>query len=174
MNYTLSPLAGHSSGYVPAGAPLPADVPPAILVDLNEVMQYELAVRREKIQALQAIIRFDALPQINGSRLLIAQVFHHILNSIIEHPPAGTKLFIYIRCEKEASEIIDLALAEGFQRYEMCVFTNINANESWQQQHQAILTDIRQSIESIQGTFESFAINKTGCLYKMMLPAKFL
>ena len=174
MNYTLSPLAGHSSGYVPAGVPLPADVHPAALVDLNEVMQYELAARREKIQALQAIIRFDALPQINCSRPLVAQVFHHLLNSIIEHPPAGTKLFIYIRCEKETNEIMDLNLTEGFHRYEISVFTNINANASWQQQQQAILTHIRQSIESIQGAFESFAIDKTGCLYKLVLPAKFL
>lgn len=174
MNYTLSPLAGHSSGYVPAGVPLPADVPPAALVDLNEVMQYELVARREKVQALQAIIRFDALPHISCTRPLIAEVFHHLLNSITEHPPAGTKLFIYIRCEKEMSEIMDLTLPEGFQRYEISVFTNINANESWQQQQQAALTDIKQKIESINGTFESFAIDKTGCLYKLVLPAKFL
>lgn len=174
MNYTLSPLAGHSAGYVPAQVPLPGDVTPATLVNLNEVIQYELVARREKIQALQAIIRFDALPHINSTRPLATQVFHHILNSIIQHPPEGTKLFIYIRCEKEMSEIMDLSLPEGFQQHEISVFTNINANESWQQQQQAVLTDIRQSIESIQGTFESYAIDKTGCLYKLVLPAKFL
>ena len=174
MNNILSPLAGNSPGYVPANVPLPADVPAVTLVDLNEVVTAELTAYRETVQALQAIIRFDPLPHTNCTQPLTAQVFHHILHSIIQHPPEGTKLFIYIKCEKERSEIMDLSLTNGFQRYEISVFTNINANESWQQQQQATTTDIRQSIESSNGTFESFAIDKTGCLYKLVLPAKFL
>jgi hypothetical protein len=174
MKNDLSPLAGNSSGYGPANMPLPADVPVAALVDLNEVVQYELIARRQQVQALQAIIRFDALPHITGTRPVAAQVFHHIFNSIIQHPPAGTKLFIYIKCEKERSEVMDLSLPEGWQPYEISVFTNINANESWQQQQQAARANIKQGIESSKGTFENFAIDKTGCLYKLVLPGKFI
>lgn len=174
MNNDLSPLAGNSSGYVPANGPLPAKVPVTALVDLNEVVQYELITRRQQIQALQAIIRFDALPHINNTRPVAAHMFHHIFNSIIQHPPAGTKLFIYIKCEKDRNEVMDLTLADGFQQYEISVFTNINANESWQQQQQAARANIKQGIESSKGSFESFAIEKTGCLYKLVLPGKFI
>jgi hypothetical protein len=174
MNDALSSLAGDSPGYVPANVPPAAGSSVTELTDLNEVIQYELIARRQQIQALQAIIRFDTLPIVNTLRPVMAQMFHLLFDSILQYPPSGTKLLIYIKCEKERSEIMDLSLPEGFQPFEISVFTNINANENWQQQQQAAISGIKQSAESIKGTFESFAIDKTGCLYKLVLPGKLI
>ena len=173
MNNALSSLSGGSPGYLPDNVPPAAEVSGTGLTDINEVVQYELISRQQQVQALQAIIRFDALPLVNTTRPVIAQMFHFIFDSIFQHPPSGTKLFVYIKCEKERTEVMDLSLPEGFQPYEISVFTNIIANENWQQQQQAAITGIRQGAESIKGTFENFAIDKTGCLYKLVLPGKF-
>jgi hypothetical protein len=174
MNKVLSSLSGDSAGYLPGNVPPAADVSGNVLTNINEVVQYELIARLQQIQALQAIIRFDALPLVNTSRPVVAQIFHFIFDSIFQHPPAGTKLFIYIKCEKERTEVMDLSLPVGFQPYEISVFTNIIANENWQQQQQAAITGIKQGIESIKGTFENFAIDKTGRLYKLVLPGKLI
>ncbi len=170
MNNVLSSLAGEGAPYTPAHAQPTSEQ----LVNLDEVLRNELAARQQQVNALQAIIRFDALPHVQSSQPNMARMLNHIFSSILAYPPAGTKLFIYIKCEKERTEVMDLSLAEGFQRYDVSVFTNIVANESWQHQQQPHVAELKQLVESAKGTFSFFAIEKTGCLYQLVLPGKFI
>ncbi|MGV3657964.1 MAG: hypothetical protein ACO1NX_08415 [Chitinophagaceae bacterium] len=172
MNNTLSTLAGENANRFPAsGQPAtgPADTP---LVDMNEVVQYHLLSRRSLVEAMKVIIRYDALPQIAGSRQDVAALLSHVFNSILDNPPAGTKLFIYIRCEIDKSEIMDLSLPDGFQQYHVSVYTNIVADESWQLQQQPVLDEMKVLTQRLKGSFDHYSITKTGCLYQLMLPGK--
>ena len=174
MNNTLLALAGEDANYLPAsGQPVPGpdDAP---LVNLNEVVQYHLLSRRQQVEALQAIIRFDTLPHVAAFRQDLSMLVSHLFNSILDNPPVGNKLFIYIRCEKEKSEVMDLTLPEGFQRYEISVYTSILADERWQQQQQPVLTDMQTLAARTGGAFTHYSIAKTGCLYHLVLPGKLL
>jgi len=174
MSNTPLSLTGEGAHFFSANgqpATAPADV---TLVNLNEVVQHHLLSRRTQLEALQVIIRFDALPHISGSREDASALLSHIFNSILESPPDGTKLFIYIRCEKEKSEIMDLTLPEGFQRFDIAVYTNIVADATWQLVQQPVLTDMQQRAARLQGNFEHYSITKTGCLYHLLLPGKLL
>lgn len=174
MNNALSSLPGDNANYFPGNAqPHPGDAACA-LVNMNEVVQYHLISRRQQIEALQAIIRFDALPQVSASREAISKMVNLIFNSILDFPPAGTKLLIYIKCEPENPEIMDLSLPEGFQQYAISVYTNIITDEAWQQAQQQPLTEMQTLAEGAAGTFSSYNIAKTGCLYSLLLPGKLL
>ena len=157
MNNALSSLTGDSAKYSPAS------VQPFLnqLTNFNDVVQYELITRQQQIHALQAIIRFDALPHVKGDKAVMANIIHYIFNSILSNPPAGTKLLIYIKCEKERTEVMDLSVTDDFQNFDISVFTNIIANESWQLQQQPQMAALKQMVESVHGTFNSFAIEKT-------------
>ena len=65
MNNTPITLTGEDANYFPAnGQPAlgPADT---ALVNMNEVVQHHLLSRRTQLEALQVIIRFDALRDSN-------------------------------------------------------------------------------------------------------------
>ena len=174
MNNTPISLAGEDANYFPAnGQPAlgPAD---ATLVNMNEVVQHHLLSRRTQLEAMQVIIRFDALPHISGSREDASALLSHVFNSILESPPVGIKLFIYIRCEKDKSEVMDLSLPEGFQQYNISVYTNIVADETWQLVQQPVLADMQHRATRLNGSFAHYSITKTGCLYQLVLPGKLL
>jgi len=174
MNNALSSLAGDQANLRPVNAQPAPDTPGVTLVNLNEVVQYHLLSRRQQIEALQAIIRLDVLPHISTGGQELSRMMSHIFNSILDHPPAGTKLFIYIKCEKEATEVMDLSLPEGFQQHLISVFTNIVADDAWQQLQQPVLDEMQRLAQSANGTFISFNIVKTGCLYQLVLPGKLI
>ena len=172
MSNILSAWTGEDANYFPANdqpASTPAGTP---LVNLNEVVQYHLLSRRPQIEALQAIIRFDALPHVATSRQDMGVLVSHLFNSILDNPPAGTKLFIYIRCEIEKTEVMDLSLPEGFQHYSIGVYTNIVADEAWQLVQQPVLAEMQAIAAKAHGNFIHHRIVKTGCLYQLVLPGK--
>ena len=174
MTNTPKTLTGEEANFFPVnGQPAPGPVD-TTLVNMNEVVQHHLLSRRTQLEAMQVIIRFDALPHISGSREDVSALLSHVFNSILESPPGGTKLFIYIRCEKDKSEVMDLSLPEGFQQYCILVYTNIVADEAWQLVQQPVLTDMQQRTTCLNGSFTHYSITKTGCLYQLVLPGKLL
>lgn len=174
MNITPISLTGEDANYTPVNG-LPAQGPAdTALVNMNEVVQHHLLSRRTQLEAMQVIIRFDALPHVSGSREDVSALFSHVFNSILESPPTGTKLFIYIRCEKEKSEVMDLTLPEGFQQHCILVYTNIVADKTWQLAQQPVLADMQYRTARLNGSFEHYSITKTGCLFQWVLPGKLL
>lgn len=169
MKDALSSLAGDNSIYRPASAQ-PAPAPP--LADMNEAVQQYLHSRQGQAGAAQAIIRLDALPLLLGHRQDVYQLVCHLFNSILAHPPAGTRLLLYVKCEIEKSEIMDLSLPAGLQPFVISVYTNIVADEAWQQQQQPALARLHTLAAHLQGSFTSYRIANTGCLYRLVLPGK--
>lgn len=169
MNDAFLSRAGGTFGNKPAGDSLSAD---ETLVNLNDMLQYELQVQQPRIQQLQAIVRFDTLPQVTGAQPSMARLFQLMLDSIIQYPPAGTKLLVYLKCERDTSEIMDLSLPVGYQQFGISVFTNIIAHQDWQLQQQAAITEMESLVQSAKGKFTFSPIIKTGCLYHLQLPGK--
>jgi hypothetical protein len=172
MDNLLSSLTGNNKEYSAGNIQPEPNGAPEKEVNLNEVVHNNLVARRQKIEDLQAIIRYDALPVIKGDALMVSKTFSMILNSILDHPPAGTKLFIYIKCEKEKSEIMDLSLGKDFQYFALSIFTNITTDAHWHQAQQQHVEDIKTAIHQLFGSFNCHAITNTGCLYHMVLPGK--
>src|SRR3712207_4744267 len=103
-NILSSPTGNNKEQAVVNVTSLPVDN--IAFIDLNGVVQNNLAERKDKIKETQAIIRYDVLPQVRGDASGIIRMFQFIFNSILEYPPAGTKLFIYIRCERHATDVM--------------------------------------------------------------------
>jgi light-regulated signal transduction histidine kinase (bacteriophytochrome) len=171
MDNSMASSTGNNVGY--SGAPATHVLPVTEengLVNLNHVIQQLLQALAKEVKALQAIIRFDLLPFVKGNGTELYEVFENLFTSIINHPPAGNKLFIYIRCEKARSETMDLRLPEGFCLYTICVYTNIKVDEAWLHQHQQVRA--RKLIQQMMGNLITHPITNTGCLYELELPGK--
>lgn len=172
MDNSMASFTGNNVGY--SGAPAPHVLPltdESSLVNLNLVVQ-NLLQAMQQVKELQAIIRFDLLPQVIGNDTELHEVFENLFTSIINHPPAGNKLFIYIRCEKAKSETMDLRLPEGFCLYTIGIYTNIKADERWLQLHQQQQERSKGIIQQMMGTLITHPITNTGCLYELELPGK--
>lgn len=170
MNNVLSPMAGSVSSS-PAGAQSssPEPLPPG-LADLNEIIHNNLVAARQKVDELRAIVRSDALPLVKGDASRLSRLFGGMINSILDHPPTGTKLFIYIRCEKDRGNVP--ANEEGLQPYSICIFTNIKTGADWMQLHAPRIQEAAAYMNTISGSLACHAINCTGCLYTVTLPGK--
>jgi hypothetical protein len=142
------------------------------MVDLNEVTKECVGAFEKELQALKAILRYDVLPYIKGSKEKMRVVFSNLLSSIIQHPPALTKLLVYLRCQKGVSETIDLTLPEGFTDYTISVYTNIFADSQWRQKNEHLINECAAALKSVGGQLECHTIVNTGCLYAMQIPGK--
>lgn len=146
--------------------------PTPALVNLNEVVSKSLLTLHDKVKKLKAIIRQDFLPVVKGSEVAFTQVFHTLYGSIINYPPGATKLFIYTRCEKEVSEVMDMSLPEGFENYRICIYTNITTDAGWQQTYCPAIEEVKSILKSNNAQLSCQDITNTGCLYVISLPGK--
>jgi len=141
-------------------------------LDLNVIVAEQLASFKEDLDHLKAIIRYDVLPCINGSRGKVSHLFSNIISSIVKYPPALTKLIVYFRSQEASPEVMDLTLPDGFKLFTISIFTNIQATENWRLKNSTLIADCAAIIKSLEGTFATHFIVNTGCLYALHLPGK--
>ena len=142
--------------------------------NLNEVVQENLIALKQKIENLQAIIRYDSLPIVKGEKIELSKLFNKLFNSIIDHPPVDNKLFIYIRSEKQKNEELDLFVPEGYLLYHVSIYTNIKTDSNWEQLHKHDIEASIDIVKTIKGKFNYNQIANTGCLYNIELFGKIL
>src|SRR3990170_1094091 len=76
--------------------------------DLNVVMQQVVGALQSSNGQSKPIIRFEPLPVVPGQPEKFAEVFQMLFRSIASNGSAASKPFIYIKCEQQQSEVLDL------------------------------------------------------------------
>lgn len=143
------------------------------LVSLNEVLKESLKKAQAQIDNVQLIVRCETLPQIKTDVAEMVKLFDDLLGMILNYPPKATRLFLYIDCEEDNSDIIDMTLEEGHKRYLIKFHTNITTHESWKLVNSQALINCRQILSRLNGNLAVNNISNTGCLFSVSLPGKF-
>lgn len=140
------------------------------LVDLNKVVQQILEEQQSGVS--QAIIRCDALPLVQGRSPEVLSLFRELITLILGHPPRNSKLFIYLKCEHKATDIIDMTVPEGYAEHELCFYTNSNITPEWEQSNNDTLARCQQLTRESKGFLNWQTAPGAGCLFMIHLPGK--
>ena len=145
---------------------------PEEVTDLDEVFRDVL----NKYTVEKGIIfRLDKLPSVNGNREHVRFLFDALISMVVNHPPANSKLFLYVKCspEKVDSDIMDLRLAPGNALYKIDVYSNITTDKNWEMLYLEKLKECALEATKISGNFSFSPIMNTGCLFSLTLPGKY-
>ena len=91
---------------------------------------------------------------------------------ILNHHPQTSRLFLYVDCEEDSGDIIDMSLEEGFKRYNIKFHTNVTTHDKWKLANSQALINCRQVLSNHNGTLVVNDISSTGCLFTVLLPGK--
>jgi PAS domain S-box-containing protein len=76
--------------------------------DLNEVVGYSIDLFKDIISEKNAVISYEQLPVIQGSKVLITQVFTNLLGNALKYQKTGVAPSINITCKTEDSENLEI------------------------------------------------------------------
>lgn len=139
---------------------------------LNEVLHESLRKAQMQIDKVKLIVRCEALPLVTAEHDEMVTLFDELLEMILNHPPDATRLFLYINCEEDNSDIIDMTLEDGVKRYCIKFHTNITAHDNWRLVNSKGLIHCRQILSRHNGNLAVNDIGNTGCLFSVLLPGK--
>lgn len=142
------------------------------LVDLNRVIRQTLEDQKQKVTQLQTIIRCDVLPLVQGPAQVFLLLFGKMVTLILDHPPRNSKLFIYLKCDKKAPDVLDLSLPEGFMRHELCFYTNSNITPEWEEANSDTLARCQQLAHDSGVAISWQTAPGAGSLFTLSLPGK--
>lgn len=142
------------------------------LVDLGRLLQAVFEEQQPRVSQLQTIVRCDTLPQVHGKVPSLLALFRHLVALILNHPPQQSKLFIYIKCERTDTDIIDMTLPEGFGPYLISFYSNSNRSPEWETANSDTLALCQQLIAEGKGTLTFPSVQSAGCLFALNLPGK--
>jgi hypothetical protein len=92
-------------------------------LDLNLVLEASLHKIRDP-ETLRPFIRCDELPVVNANGEKLSRCLDHLLRFIFASSPAGTPLFLYIKCDSRMNDFIDLTVKNGERLYSISFQTN--------------------------------------------------
>jgi hypothetical protein len=147
------------------GSPVPAGRMP---VSLNEVWRQSLKKNEVLLRNASVTVRCELLPQVEGDPRQFQTLFDRLVSLILNHPPVGSRLFLYVDCQEEILEKDGAELKKWTLRFS----TNIPASEEWRQAHQPVLQECEQIVARHNGEFTVNRIQNTGCLFVMNLYGK--
>lgn len=142
------------------------------LTDLNRLVQQVFEEHQQRVAQMQTIVRCDTLPLVQVGEQSLLALFRNIVGLVLEHPPRNSKLFIYIKCERKATDIIDMTIPDGFIQYEIRFYTNSNNSPDWQKVNIDTLALSEQLSSESKGVLEFPAIRNAGYLFTLNLPGK--
>lgn len=142
------------------------------LVDLNRVVRQIFEDQKQTVSQLQSIIRCDVLPLVQGPAQTFLLLFGRLIALILSHPPRNSKLFIYLKCDRKASDVMDLTLPEGFLHHELSFYTNSNITPEWEKVNTDTLARCQQLAHDSGGTMSWQTAPGAGCLFSLTLPGK--
>lgn len=142
------------------------------LLDLNIVLKASLKKAQSQLDHLELIVRCEALPQIKADHEEIMKLFDDLLGMILSHPPQTSQLFLYVGCEEDSGDVIDMTLEEGLKRYTIKFHTNVTTHENWKLINSQCLVKCRQILSRHNGNLAVNEIRNTGCLFSVSLPGK--
>ena len=139
--------------------------------NLNEVMQQSLQRFQSGIRNLNLIVRCEDLPVIEADRKAMAKVFSSLVQMIIQHPPHGSKLYLYVDCEEESREQ-DPETHYISKRYFIRFHTNITTSEEWKAEYRRVLEECASVLKQFGAGLTVNEIKNTGCLFSISLSGK--
>jgi signal transduction histidine kinase len=142
------------------------------LISLNDLIKETLRRAQSEVDSVQLIVRCETLPQVKADRDGMLKLFDELLGMILKYPPKSSRLFLYVDCEEDASDLIDMNLEEGFKRYSIKFFTNIITHDTWKLVNSQALIHCRQILSNHNGNLVVNDISSTGCLFSVQLPGK--
>lgn len=145
---------------------------PEGLLDLNVVLKESLKKAQTEVDTLQLIVRCESLPKIEADYEGMLKIFDDLLKMILTHPPQTSRLFLYVDCEEEANDIIDITPEKGFRRYNIKFHTNVTTHEHWKLMNSQTLAHCRQKLHEYNANLAVNEISKTGCLFSLALQGK--
>ena len=142
------------------------------LTDLNRLVQQVFEEHQPRVSQLQTIVRCDTLPLVQGGVQCLLPLFRNAVGLALAHPPRNSKLFIYIKCERKATDVIDLSMPDGFIQYEIRFYTNSNNSPDREKVNIDTLALCEQLSSECQGVLEFPAVRNAGYLFTLNLPGK--
>lgn len=139
--------------------------------DLNEVMQQSLQQFQSGTRNLNVIVRCERLPVIEADQKAIAKVFDSLVQMISNHPPPGSKLYLYVDCEEERQQQDPETLYVG-KRFFIRFHTNITTSEEWKAEYCRVLEECALTLQQFGAGFTVNEIKNTGCLFSISLSGK--
>jgi len=142
------------------------------LLDLNSVLNESLKKAQSQVDHLQLIVRCETLPQIKADHDEMVKLFDGLLGMILNHPPQTSRLFLYVDCEENVTDVIDMTLEKGFRQYIIKFHTNVTTHDNWKLVNSQALINCRQILSKHNATLAVNEISKTGCLFSVLLQGK--
>lgn len=143
------------------------------LLALNNVLQESLKKAQGQVDKAQLIVRCENLPSIKADQTDMIKLFDHLLNMILNPSLKSSKQFLYVDCEEDASDAIDMTRLEGFKRYTVKFYTNVSTHNNWKLLNGQALINCRQILSKYNGNLVVNEISSSGCLFSVSLPGKF-
>lgn len=159
------------SKYSPGELNTLRSIPVPNFLSLNEVFRESLR-KAQETRNLQVVVRCEPLPQVQVNAGELMPVIDDLLRMILSYPPTASKLFLYVDCEEDAADIIDMHVPEGLKRYNIKFFTNISTGAEWELANGQTLANCRQVLSRCQGSLAVNDVSSTGCLFSIVLPGK--
>jgi light-regulated signal transduction histidine kinase (bacteriophytochrome) len=142
------------------------------LVDLGRLLQAVFEEQQQRVAQLQTIVRCDSLPRVHGKVQTLLTLFRSLVGLILSNPPKQSKLFIYIKCERIDTDIIDMTLPDGFGPYLISFYTNSNPGPEWETANSDTLAQCQQLMAEGKGTLTFPSAQSAGCLFALNLLGK--
>ena len=142
------------------------------LLSLNDLLQESLKKAQAQVDKVKLIVRCESLPHIKADYEEMIKLFDDLLGMILNHPPNTSHLFLYIDCEEDTSDLIDMTLEKDLKRYFIKFHTNIITHDNWKLVNSQALINCRQILSRHNGNLAVNDISSTGCLFSVLLPGK--
>ncbi|MBO9573018.1 MAG: hypothetical protein J7497_12570, partial [Chitinophagaceae bacterium] len=127
---------------------------------------------QSEVHHLQLIVRCESLPKIKADGEETMKLFDDLLRMILNHPPQTSRLFLYVDCEEDSGDVMDMTLEEGFKQYIIKFHTNVTSHGNWKLINSQSLMNCRQILSRYNGNLAVNEISKTGCLFSLSLQGK--
>lgn len=140
-------------------------------LSLNELLQESLKKAQAQADKAKLIVRCESLPFIKADRSEILNLFDDLLGMIL-NAANDSRLFLYIDCEEDSSDVIDMRIDADLKRYIIKFHTNVIAQGDWKLVNSQSLINCRQILSRHNGNLAVNDISSTGCLFSVWLPGK--
>lgn len=142
------------------------------LLSLNDVLQESLKKAQAQVDKAQLIVRCEPLPHVQIEHAEMTKVFDDLLNMILNQSLPPSKQFLYVDCEEDVTDVIDMSLSEGMKRYIIKFHTNITTHDNWKLVNNKVLMNCKQILSRHSGNLVVNDISSSGCLFSVSLPGK--
>ncbi len=138
-------------------------------VNLTEVLQQAFQQLRRR-EGFDMIARFEKLPAIQADKEAMVAVFSDLMQTIMSHPPSGSRLFLYVAGEDKG--LLQEEEPHKAKAYKINFYTNIFTDDAWKTTCHDTLAECRAVLARYNAGFVVNEIKSTGCLFSISLFGK--